>query len=280
MIKVSIKDQSVGVRPSVKLIDFIKSLDDTTIELPENLYKIYEAFTNDTRQRKVFQNQIPTEPFTEEEKKLLIALSDDAFQVTTDLEQCLKSLCVAYKDDNEDDTSSDIETLSGNERISKNKARQIRAKQREKELSKLTLNLTDMKWIHQYLSEARKSDASVAYMHEFIEGSQLILPVNEFNERNPELEARCQRLKREQEDQRYRQMTKNVDCSRSYEQEETISYQGNIIRFSLNSHFLIFGFCVKIFQSNKSIANLLLFCNLYFRSRLVLHLDSLASSCL
>lgn len=227
MVRASIKDQSVGIRPSVKLMKFIKSLDDTMIEMPENLYKVYAAFTKDTRQRNLLQSQIPSKPFTEEEKKLLIALSDDAFQETTDLDQCLKSLSLSYKDEDDYDNTSDIETLSANERISKNKARQIRAKQREKELSKLTLNLTDMKWIHQYLSEARKSDASVAYMHELFEGSQLILPANEFTERNPELEARCQRLKREQDEQRYRQMTKNVDCSRSYEPEETISYQGN-----------------------------------------------------
>ncbi|XP_055310233.1 transmembrane protein 199 isoform X2 [Sitodiplosis mosellana] len=207
MVKVSIKDQSIGIKPSEKLIDFIKSsLNDVSIDLPENLLKVYEAFTQDIQKRNIYKQPIPTEALTEEERKLLIALSDDTFQNTTDLQKCLESLSVYTCHDDENNSNSEIEEIvsTGGERISKNKARQIRAKQREKELSKLTLNLSDLKWLHQYL---------------------LVLPSNEYTERNPELEARCQRLKREQDDLIYRLMTKNVDCSRSHEPEETISYQ-------------------------------------------------------
>ncbi|XP_055310232.1 uncharacterized protein LOC129573582 isoform X1 [Sitodiplosis mosellana] len=228
MVKVSIKDQSIGIKPSEKLIDFIKSsLNDVSIDLPENLLKVYEAFTQDIQKRNIYKQPIPTEALTEEERKLLIALSDDTFQNTTDLQKCLESLSVYTCHDDENNSNSEIEEIvsTGGERISKNKARQIRAKQREKELSKLTLNLSDLKWLHQYLLGKRKTDNSISYLHELIEGSQLVLPSNEYTERNPELEARCQRLKREQDDLIYRLMTKNVDCSRSHEPEETISYQ-------------------------------------------------------
>lgn len=229
MAKASIKDHSIGIKPSDKLIDFIKSLDDVSIDLPKNLLKLYEAFTQDIRKRNIYNHPIPAEALTEEERKLLIALSDDTFQNTTDLQKCLESLSVYSCNDDENNSSPEIEEIvSTGERISKNKARQIRAKQREKELSKLTLNLSDLKWLHQYLLKERKTDSSISYLHELIEGSQLVLPSNEYIERNPELEERCQRLKREQEDQRYRLMTKNVDCSRSYEPEETISYQGKL----------------------------------------------------
>lgn len=228
MVKASIKNHSIGIKPSEKLIDFIKSLDDISIDLPENLLKLYESYTQDIRKRNIYNHPIPTEALTEEERKLLIALSDDTFQNATDLQKCLESLSVySCDDDDENNSSPEIEDIvATGERISKNKARQIRAKQREKELSKLTLNLSDLKWLHQHLLKERKADSSISYLYELIEGSQLVLPPNEYIERNPQLEERCQRLKREQEDQRYRLMTKNVDCSRSYEPEETISYQG------------------------------------------------------
>lgn len=240
MSKSSIKDPSIAIRPSQKLIDFIKTLDDVSIDLPANVLEVYEAFTQDKRKRNVYESTISSAPLTEDERNLLVALADDAFQTTTDIENCLESLCLRGNKDCENDSDSDIETVSNNEPISKNKARQIRAKQREKELAKLTLNLSDIKWLHQYLTKARASDASIGYLHELIVGSVLILPSNEIIERNPELEARCQRLRREQDDQRYRQMTKNVDSTRTYEPEETIAYQGNnihIISYS-NSIYL------------------------------------------
>lgn len=234
MSKASIKDPSIGIRPSAKFIEFIKTLNDQSVRLPDNLQKLYEAFTEDTRPRnrstETVSSAVSIGVYTDEERKLLLALSDETFQGSTDLDKCLESLCVHQADDDGDDNNeihSDIETFAPDKRISKNKARQLRAKQRHKEMAKLTLNMIDMKWIYNYLCERRKIDASMPYLHELIDGSQLILPPNEIVERNPELEARCQRLKLEQDEQKYRQMTKNVDSSRTYEPEETISYQGN-----------------------------------------------------
>lgn len=254
MSKTTIKNPTIGIRPSPKLIDFIKSLEDhPEVDLPENLLKVYQAFTQDTRPRNVYKPSSESSlssvgVYSEDEKQLLVALSDETFQGSTDLENCMKSLSVhvSNSDGNTDEDShhSDVETLAPHERISKNKARQIRAKQRQRELAKLTLNLADLKWLYCHLNDARQKTATagdadanaaativtaadaVPYLHELVEGSQLILPANEIVERNPELEARCQRLKLEQDEYKYRQMTKNVDCARTYEPEETISYQG------------------------------------------------------
>lgn len=230
MSKAPIKDPSIELRPSPQLIDFIKTLDDFSVALPENLLNVYQSFSQDTRPRDVCpKSDIDSiSDYTDEEKKLMFALSDDAFQGTTDLQKCFESLCVRTKhdDSNDDSLDSDVETLAPNERISKNKARQMRAKQRLKEMSKLTLNLTDLKWLYKHLNEARQNDPTVPYLHKLVEGSQLILPPNEIIERNQELEARCQRLKLEQDEQKYRQMTRNVDCTRTTEPTESISYQG------------------------------------------------------
>lgn len=244
MSKTTIKNPSIAIRPSPKLVDFIKSLEDhPDVELPENLLKVYQAFTQDTRPRNVCKQSSESSSstvgvYSEDEKQLLVALSDDTFQGSTDLEKCMSSLSVQVSNsDGTDDDShhSDVETLAPHERISKNKARQIRAKQRQRELAKLTLNLADLKWLYCHLNDARQKATATAetvpYLHELVEGSQLILPANEIVERNPELEARCQRLKLEQDEYQYRQMTKNVDCARAHEPNETISYQGMYINF-------------------------------------------------
>lgn len=256
MVKAPIKDSSIRIKPSAKLIDFVKSLNDTTIDLPKNLLKIYEAFTQDTRKRNVCKQVISPVVFTEEERKLLIAFSDDAFQNTTDIQNCIKSLDLYICNENNDNDNIGFEVgaISKDELIEK-KDHQMLTKQHKKEISKLLLNLSDLKWIQQYLSNTRNENDSIIYLHELIEGSQLILPSNEFTERNPELEERCQRLKREQDEQKYRLMTKNVDCSRSYEPEETIAYQGKNQLQIKNEHFvaIITILLHDILQSNKSI---------------------------
>lgn len=228
MLKSSINDPSIAIKPSSKLIDFIKTLDDPTIDLPKNLLTVYRTITKDNQKRNVINEPLPTIDYTKDEKSLLNSLNDPS--KTDNLDTCLKSLSLNVKEEEDKDSLSDIESVSAHESdtkksISKNKAKLNRAKEWQKELSKLELNLNDLKWIHQYLVNKRKTDESIGYLHDLIAGSQLILPKNMIVERNPELEARCQRLKREQEEQSYRMMTKNVDCSRSHIPEDTIAYQ-------------------------------------------------------
>lgn len=75
------------------------------------------------------------------------------------------------------------------------------------------------------LKELKASLEAGSYLCDAIGEAELILPENEIVERNPVLEKRIQRLKREQEQRVYNTMTKNVDTSRRFEPEETISYQ-------------------------------------------------------
>lgn len=77
------------------------------------------------------------------------------------------------------------------------------------------------------LSEVKKlkEDLGDSFLCDIISVAELQLPENEIVERNPELEARVQRLKAQQEQRVYNSMTKNVDSSRKHIPEETISYQ-------------------------------------------------------
>uniref|UniRef100_A0A182NFZ7 Endoplasmic reticulum-based factor for assembly of v-atpase n=1 Tax=Anopheles dirus TaxID=7168 RepID=A0A182NFZ7_9DIPT len=87
------------------------------------------------------------------------------------------------------------------------------------------LSLDDVKWLYGTLHEMRQTDATVPYLHTLLAGCSLKLPENPIQERNPELEARCQRLRKEQEDREYHRMTKNVDSVRKHMPEDTLSYQ-------------------------------------------------------
>lgn len=91
--------------------------------------------------------------------------------------------------------------------------------------STLTLTLNDLKWVHQALDRLRVDDPNLPYLHELMEDCVMVLPENEIQERNPELEARCQKLRKEQEAREYQAMTRNVDNVRTLMPQDTIAYQ-------------------------------------------------------
>lgn len=79
------------------------------------------------------------------------------------------------------------------------------------------ISADDLEWVYE---RTKKQELSISEM-----GLELELPVPDVAPRNPVLEKRCQRLRREQEDREYRSMTKMVDSSRYKEPEESIAYQ-------------------------------------------------------
>lgn len=222
MSKGTISNPSVLIRPSSKLHEFIQSLTDAELELPVNVLNIYIALTGDKTNRKTSTEEIPISPLTQVDRELLAKISKDD-KVNDSVQNCLKNLALSFDSDDE----IEIEDLNDAElkNLSKAEAKRQRTKLREQNLSRLTLNLNDLKWLNRILNKQRDAGKSTVYLHELLEGSKLILPKNELIERNPELEARCQRLKREQEERRYQAMTKNVDTNRRNAPDDTIGYQ-------------------------------------------------------
>lgn len=100
----------------------------------------------------------------------------------------------------------------------------------KKQRSNIMLRLEDVRWLNDYLKEWRKTSDEKLYIHEFLENSQVNLPTPEVTPRNPELEARVQKLIMEQNDREYKAMTKSVDSVRKKHPEDTIAYQseGNV----------------------------------------------------
>lgn len=222
MSKGTIKDPSISIRPSSKLHDFIKTLNDSKLELPRNILNIYVALTGDKTDRKTTAEEIPISPLTPADQQLLASLSKDD-KLNDNVRVCLEKLVLDFDSDEEDDITelNDAELKN----LSKAEAKRHRTKLRDQTLSRLTLDLNDLKWLNRTLAKQRAAGESTEFLHELLEGSKLILPKNETIERDPVLEARCQRLRREQEERRYQAMTKNVDTNRRHAPDDTIGYQ-------------------------------------------------------
>lgn len=115
-----------------------------------------------------------------------------------------------------------IETLKPEENSSKTSTKTTSSVEQS---SDVLLNMEDIYWLYENITEKNKSDSEKTYFHELFKGSEIILPKNVEIPRSEELEKRCQRLKAEQENREYNSMTKNVDNMRRKLPEDTIAYQ-------------------------------------------------------
>lgn len=80
---------------------------------------------------------------------------------------------------------------------------------REENEKELRLTTEEIEWCHTKIRE----DCRPERIHELLTESQIVLPKYEPPPRNPELEERIQRLRFEQENREYKNMTKSVDAT-------------------------------------------------------------------
>lgn len=81
------------------------------------------------------------------------------------------------------------------------------------------LKIDDINWLSNLCEKINVN------LHNHLLVSDICFPENEIIERNKELEKRCEKLKHQQENQMYKNMTKNVDNIRLRHPEDTIAYQ-------------------------------------------------------
>lgn len=91
------------------------------------------------------------------------------------------------------------------------------------------LEIGDLRWLQKEFLAMHPP----CYLHEMLKDCEIKLPEPHEYPRNPELEARVQQLRKEQDKKAYKMMTKNVDNRRIFEPEETISYQIKMINKQL-----------------------------------------------
>lgn len=108
----------------------------------------------------------------------------------------------------------------------------------------ILLKLDDIRWLSKYLEEHRKTSTEKIYLHELLEEADIKLPTPKVTPRNPELEARIQKLRAQQNAREYEAMTKSVDSVRRNFPEDSIAYQSKIskLKFTFLTNLIYSAF--------------------------------------
>lgn len=217
MLKSTIIDTSVRVIPSEKLVTYLKVHTKQIGQAPENIKK--------------FLNKTPTKKILDESEIIPIKFEQTELQALTDLNQKQSKSINDKSDENveEDKATSGVESISEEPKQVKDVPVEPEITEKITPDSRPFLINSDLRWIFNFLQERRKIDTDTPYLNELLQGSEMILPENHFVERNPELEERCKKLRKEQEQREYNKMTKNVDNVRKRDPEDTIAYQSEFI---------------------------------------------------
>ncbi|KAF7244217.1 hypothetical protein EYD10_09522 [Varanus komodoensis] len=88
------------------------------------------------------------------------------------------------------------------------------------------------------------SDSPV-YLHELLEGSEIFLPEVKKPPRNPELEARLEKIKARLANEEYQQMTRNINCQ-ELNRYGTLADLGRQVRSTKALFITIFNFVVTV----------------------------------
>lgn len=105
------------------------------------------------------------------------------------------------------------------------------------------LYLEDLYWLHNQIRSRNKETDDKIYLHDMLKSCTINLPKNEEIPRSKELEQRCQKLRIQQQNREYSNMTKNVDSIRKKHPEDTIAYQLK----QMNRHLIaVFQFIVSV----------------------------------
>jgi len=95
----------------------------------------------------------------------------------------------------------------------------------------------DIRWVYDR-RHLLKDHQGPKHFHELIRDCQMVLPSPQFPPRNPELEARIQKLKLQQAEREYKRMTENVDGRQGLARDSVDQPIGKQMR-ELNNYLLI-----------------------------------------
>ncbi|XP_020813018.1 transmembrane protein 199 [Drosophila serrata] len=198
MLKSTIVDTRVRLVPSEKVLTFLDAQKEHFEQVPENVARLMKlkGYKLPASTKIIKDREVPSQrPKIDQEQ--LKKLTADIPEKTA-----VAKKPVSSQEDGEDEAEDEP-----------------RPELRD------VLYLSDLHWLTGVLNDLRREERSELFLHELIESCELVLPENELKPRNPELEARCQRLREEQQNREYQKMTKNVDAGLKNFPEDTISYQ-------------------------------------------------------
>lgn len=197
-LKSSLVDTNLKIYPTEQLIKFIKALP-TTKDLPHNIVQL-------KNNEKDFRSYKDVEITT-------VHINSKDIENLNQIKETLKhSTNTKVCDVNETlDDKSDKDIIDNHEL--------------NNEEGKPYLVTSDLDWLYTYIKKKKGEKENLPYLHKLLEGASIEMPNNKILKRNPVLEARCVKLRAQQEAREYRKMTKGVDNVRMRFPEDSISYQ-------------------------------------------------------
>lgn len=240
-LKGSLVDTQLRIYPRESLLAFLKTLTDED-DIPANILKAIGKnakestdFINNSNiplTRKDFENlnkikQLVTDKFKTETGAVKQDMLDDEIDTKNSDEGIeVDSKTIEKTDDKSKDevkktpfrTTSDIDW------------QEVDNKPDDKSIDEIVpeipyLTTSDIDWLYNYLQKQKSNNQDVPYLHDLLAGAHIEVPENRVIKRNPVLEARCVKLRKQQEAREYRKMTKTVDNVRLRFPEDSISYQ-------------------------------------------------------
>lgn len=235
-LKGSLVDTNVRIYPTNGFLEYIKKIKDDKV--PENILKLKNGSDYETKCNvKDFDYFAKTVNLTNEDIELLRTIKktisrDSAVKVNkTEIEpefvehdkiKTNKTKTISKNVTDNDEKLTDKKESIENSKSSNNTI----GNDSEADKNKGTyLTTSDVYWLYQHLQQRRINGETVPYLHELLEGARIEMPGNKVLKRNPVLEARCVKLRAQQEAREYRKMTKGVDNVRMRFPEDSISYQ-------------------------------------------------------
>lgn len=225
----SLVDTNLRIFPTKCLLDYLNTIP-IDENVPLNIVRLVEGenYEHKYEPPKEETNTIPVHldrKDIENLNKIKALLKVETEEVTEDEQKEVEERSEEETKDKAEKNEDSEKAVSETKTISKTKLNKDNAK----EESKLHLTTADIDWLYTYLQQKRKinadGDKKVPYLHALLEGSSIKTPKNQVIKRNPVLEARCVKLRSQQEAREYRAMTKSVDNVRMRFPEDSISYQ-------------------------------------------------------
>lgn len=227
--KGSLVDTKLKIYPSIKLLNFINTL--SGANLPPNILKLQgkEGYNKDIEKIHKLNLQ-----FNDTDYKYMMKIKEIVKEKYGNIAENLIKDEDISKEDSEvilnestkkDESTIKSKVLNKEQIASENPIKEDEDITTIKKQNDQFLLTTDIEWLYNHLKELRKTDKDSPFLHTLIEGSEISMPENRIIKRNPILEARCVKLRAQQEAREYRKMTKTVDNVRLRFPEDSISYQ-------------------------------------------------------
>ncbi|XP_045779088.1 uncharacterized protein LOC123876770 [Maniola jurtina] len=261
-LKGSLVDNNLRIYPSDKLIEFVKTITPSD-QIPHNILQIIKTDSKSTYKSYKLQDFNPVQlnsseienlkklrdSFDEIHKDKSIENEENYGDIEFESKKTMQEKMEIKEGTNENKSDKKLDKECENEDGKTDGQKSSKGGLNSDDIESVDTGVflvtSDIDWLYVHI-KTRKSNGEkdIPYLHTLLEGASIEMPENETIKRNAILEARCIKLRSQQEAREYRKMTKSVDNVRMRFPEDSISYQMK----QINRHLIAIGqFIISIF---------------------------------